>query len=138
MLVVDCSAVLPLCFPDEASERAETVLDALASQGAWVPALWWFEVWNVLLVSERRGRITPPRSSAFLADLAALPIRVDGDPHEVTLLSLARTYQLTAYDAAYLELALRTASPLATFDEELVKAAPAAGVTLFLRPGAAA
>ncbi|MBI3092180.1 MAG: type II toxin-antitoxin system VapC family toxin, partial [Candidatus Tectomicrobia bacterium] len=56
---------------------------------------------------------------------------------EVTLLSLARTYQLTAYDAAYLELALRTASPLATFDEELVKAAPAAGVALFLQPGAA-
>jgi predicted nucleic acid-binding protein len=85
---------------------------------------------NVLVVNERRGRIDPPGSAAFLVDLARLRIDLERQADGEILLALARTHRLTAYDAAYLELALRADAPLATLDRKLAAAARAAGVPL--------
>jgi hypothetical protein len=88
------------------SRRTSPVADAaFASVGAdkgLVPALWWFEVRNVLLMGERYGRIDPAGTAGFLADLDELPIRTDREPDSATVLALAHVHGLTFYDAAYL------------------------------------
>ncbi len=109
---------------------ADAALERLTSVAAVVPALWWFEVRNLLVANERRGRIDPVGTANFLGDLAKLPITADRDPDSSNLLTLAREHGLTVYDAAYLELALRLALPLATLDRALAATATAAGVAL--------
>jgi predicted nucleic acid-binding protein len=109
---------------------AEIALERLGRDGAVVPSLWWFEVRNLLLINERRGRIDPVGTASFLADLARLPITVDPAPDGEAVLALARAHGLTAYDATYFELAVRLMLPLATLDRALIAAAPAAGVDL--------
>jgi len=98
-----------------------------------VPAHWPLEVANTLLMARRGGRITAIQVNEFINDLAALPIRIEppSEPAQwPTILALAEAHRLTAYDAAYLELALRTALPLATLDGDLHKAARAEGAPL--------
>ena len=85
----------------------------------------------MLLVNERRNRITEAMSSAFLRDLALLPIRLEPAGDDTSLITLARKRKLTVYDAAYLELAKREGLPLATLDRDLEKAAIAEGVVVF-------
>jgi predicted nucleic acid-binding protein len=109
---------------------ADIALDRLTVGGAVVPALWWFEVRNLLVMNERRRRIAPAGTAIFLADLQKLPIAIDRAPDSETVVELAREHGLTVYHAAYLELALRLALPLATLDRALADAAPAAGVEL--------
>lgn len=129
-VVVDTSIVGCWCFPDEASGPADAAFAAAGEDEAIVPALWWFEVRNVLVMGERRGRMDPAGTAEFLADLAQLPVRVDRMPDSEVVLALARTHGLTVYDAAYLELARRADAPLATLDRKLATAARAAGVPL--------
>jgi predicted nucleic acid-binding protein len=92
------------------------------------PDLLFFEVRNVLLVNERRARLTEAQSREFLRALSRLPIRVDRSADEAQLMVLARRHRLTAYAAAYLELALREGLPLATLDAKLEAAMRAADV----------
>jgi predicted nucleic acid-binding protein len=97
-----------------------------------VPATWSLEITNVLARSESRGLLTENQSQAFIALLVQLPIVVDADTSVQCLtatLDVARRYGLSAYDASYLELALRTQCPLATFDKDLSRAARKAGVS---------
>jgi predicted nucleic acid-binding protein len=129
-LVLDSSIVGCWCFPDESSPVADAAFEQVEPEGAIVPLLWWFEVRNVLVINERRGRIDPPGSAAFLADLETLPITFDRQSDSATVLALAREHRLTVYDAAYLELARRLEAPLATLDRRLAAAARAAGVAL--------
>lgn len=113
---------------------ADAVLGALASQQAQVPSLWALEAANVIARAEARGLLTEARSQVFLALLAQLDIVEDHATASHALgqtLSLARRYGLSAYDAAYLELAERCGLALATLDAELAAAARAAGVPLF-------
>jgi predicted nucleic acid-binding protein len=98
--------------------------------------LWSFEVHNLVLMGERRNRLDATGTARFLADLGALPIQIDREPESATTLELARAHRLTFYDAAYLELALRRAAPIATFDRQLAAAARAAGVPLLGESGA--
>ena len=129
-MVLDSSIVGCWCFPDESSPTADTAFGQLGTDEAIVPVLWWFEVRNVLLINERRGRIDPPGSAAFLADLGKLPITFDRQSDSETVLALARAHRLTVYDAAYLELARRIHAPLATLGRKLAAAARSAGVSL--------
>ena len=133
-IVLDASVAVAWCFEDEQNSDAEWLLDALISgTGALVPALWPFEVANALLAAERRRRITVAQATHFLTRLADLGIAVDSlDPSRVfeQTLSQAREWNLTAYDAAYLELALREGLPLATLDHQLKAAAHSAGVPI--------
>lgn len=132
--VVDASIVAAWCFPDEDRSAADTALHRLANEGAVVPALWWFEVRNVLVVNERRGRIDAAATAVFLADLGGLPIRIDREPDSEIVLTLARQHALTAYDAAYLELARRLGGSLATLDRALAAAATAERIDVIGRP----
>jgi predicted nucleic acid-binding protein len=95
-----------------------------------VPALWWFEVRNVLVISERRKRLTSDGTLEFLKFLGGFPIWIDYEPDEDVIFGFARRYQLSFYDAAYLEVAHRKKLPLATLDKALRTAAEAAGVPL--------
>jgi predicted nucleic acid-binding protein len=129
--VLDGSVTLVWAFEDETDAYAEAVADSFASAQAVVPALWPLEVANGLLVGERRKRITEAKVAPFLALLKILPIAVDDETAlrawQETL-HLARAHQLSVYDAAYLEVAVRRGLPLATLDDDLKAAAAAVGV----------
>lgn len=132
-LVVDTSVTMAWCFEDEATADTDAILDRLGQDEAVVPGVWELEVTNVLLVAERRRRITEAQAARFLGLLTALPIRVDHSPTDVTaVLAAGRRHNLSAYDAAYLVLAERLAAPLATVDAELARAGRSAGVDLLL------
>jgi predicted nucleic acid-binding protein len=133
-LVIDSSISIAWCFPDEQDDYSQTVLNALASERAFVPDLWHLEVRNALLVGERRKRSTQANTVTWLGFLSSLPIAVDDETKAHAFgntLSLARDHNLTAYDAAYLELAMRRGLPLATLDDKLKDAAQAVGVPLY-------
>ncbi|HEY1342434.1 MAG TPA: type II toxin-antitoxin system VapC family toxin [Bryobacteraceae bacterium] len=128
--VLDAS--IPACWAlqDEEDSRADAAFERMKSDEAVVPSLWWFEIRNIMVVSERRKRITESDTGLFLRDLAGLRVCVDREPEESVVLRLARTHGLSVYDAAYLELALREAIPLATLDAQLTAAARAEGSRL--------
>jgi predicted nucleic acid-binding protein len=124
--VLDASMTMSWCFADESTPYSRRVLDLLLDSYAEVPALWTFEIANVLAVNEKRQRLTKAASVEFLQTLSGLDIRIDRSFPAVdgkVLLPLVWRYGLTAYDAAYLELAMRKGLPLATFDKELIAAA---------------
>jgi predicted nucleic acid-binding protein len=136
-LILDTSLTLAWYFADEANPYADAVAQSLASGEAMVPSLWPLEVANALLMGERRKRSTEPQASTFLARLSTLPIVIDDETHARAwsdTLSLARAHNLSTYDAAYLELALRRGLPLASLDGKLNAAATAVGVGLYLVP----
>lgn len=133
-LVIDSSISIAWCFPDEQDHYSQAVLGALTSERAFVPDLWYLEVANTLLVGERRKRSTQANTAAWLGFLSALPIAVDDETRAHAFgktLSLARDHNLSAHDAAYLELAMRRGLPLATLDDRLKAAARAVGVRLY-------
>jgi predicted nucleic acid-binding protein len=123
--VVDASVAVCWIIPDERHAVAERAFARIAQDPIVAPCLWWFELRNVLMVSERRGRIDPAQSAKALRLLAALPVAIDMEADEQALMQLARRRRLTVYDAAYLELALRKGYPLATLDDALAEAARA-------------
>lgn len=129
--VLDASVTFAWLFRDEADAGTDTLLDALRTHGARVPTLWWLEVANVLLVAERKGRLTAADAARFVALLERLPITIDRTTPERaanSVTALARAHRLSSYDAAYLELALREGLPLATRDKALREAAASLGV----------
>ena len=128
--VLDASVTASWCFEDEEAPVADAAMNRLPEDHAVVPILWWFEIRNILVVNERRGRIDSADSDVFLNDLARLPIRIASDPSERLVVGLARTHRLTAYDAAYLDLAVRLTAPIATLDRALADAAQAEGLEL--------
>lgn len=132
--VLDASVTACWAFEDEHEILAEIALEHLNADDAFVPALWWFEIRNTLIVNERRGRKAEAQTTLFLLRLARFPIKVDRSPHEADVLALARRHRLTVYDAAYLELARRRREPLATLDRKLAAAASAESVPLLGAP----
>jgi len=132
--VLDASIVLTWCFPDEDSGLARYVAELFQlGNTAMVPSFWPHEVLNALLAGEKRKRISAALVQTFLNDLAALPIELE----QVTssnvftrVQALSRTHALTAYDAAYLDLAIEQRLPLATLDDSLVKACEKGNVKL--------
>jgi len=129
-LVIDVSVMAVWHFQDEQSLLAEAALARLEHDQALVPTIWWFELRQVLLKGERRGRMSIDRSNEFLAFVQELPIKVAELPESDTVTGLARRHQLSIYDEAYLELAQRERIELATLDRALARAADAEGVIL--------
>lgn len=128
--VLDASVTACWAFDDEDHPDASLAFSRMRSEEGVIPSLWWFEVRNILIVNERRRRITESDTSAFLLHLSRLPMRVDQLPDENAVLRLARAYRLSVYDAAYLELAQREGLPLATLDADLRRAAAGERVEL--------
>jgi predicted nucleic acid-binding protein len=133
-IVIDASVALAWCFPDEASDYADSVLVGVEDQSVIVPAIWALEVANALLVGERRKRIRQPEIRRFVELVNGLSVVEDRQLFSNTVgnvLPLAREYGLSAYDAAYLDVAARRDIPLATLDSALQKACLAAGIDIF-------
>lgn len=133
-IVVDASVALAWCFPDEATVYAEAVLVALQGREMIVPAIWPMEVANALLVGKRRGRIRQTDIRRFADLLSDLPVVEDVQrfPEAVErILPIAEKFRISAYDAAYAEVAVRHAAVLATLDEALEKAGRELGVEIF-------
>jgi predicted nucleic acid-binding protein len=134
VLVVDCSVTMAWCFEDECDALADAVLGVFPETEVWVPALWPLEVANVLLVAERRDRLASADSARFLELLAGLPIVIDGGTHERafgSVISKGRELGLSAYDAAYVDLAARLGARLATRDRKLKQACEQSGIEVF-------
>jgi predicted nucleic acid-binding protein len=136
-LVLDASAALGWIIlradPHEAI-LARRLSQQVQSAGADVPPLWFSEVANTLLVFERAKKLTESDSATYLFGLNLLKIHQDDAPCanvQPKVLDLGRRYRLSAYDAAYLELAMRSAATLATFDRKLAEAARSAGIKVF-------
>jgi predicted nucleic acid-binding protein len=135
--VLDNSVTMRWFFGDGKPRElvyASNVLDAMKKASAVVPVTWGLEVANVIARAEAKALVTEARSGAFLEMLEGVDIEVDSATFAHALsdtLQLARRYKLSSYDASYLELALRSGLPLATLDEDLLKAAKKAGVKIF-------
>jgi predicted nucleic acid-binding protein len=132
-IVVDASLALQWLLEDESDrEYSIAILASLTNKRALVPALWFYEVGNGLLMAYRRKRIALDQIDGFLARLQALPIEVvqQSTKEILALVTLANRYGLTSYDAAYLATAIASGSPLATTDRDLRKAATDAHVTI--------
>jgi len=124
--VLDCSVTMSWCFDDESNDYSDAILDNLKNSTAIVPTIWPLEVANVLLLAKRKKRLTEIQASSFIDALSALPIVIDPSTSTRamhTIFMLAQQSNLTIYDAAYLELALREEIPLLTLDQSLINAA---------------
>ena len=132
--VLDASVVLTWCFPDENAELAQYVADMFQRDNtALAPTFWPHEVLNGLLAGERCKRISRELVRRFLDDLALLPVELKPFSARAVfdrIQSLSRKYGLTAYDAAYLDLALESGLAVASLDEDLVAACRKAGAKL--------
>ena len=130
--VLDCSVSAAWCLQEAGSETAEKILGLMSGADVLVPSLWLVEMANVLVVAQRRGRISPADAVRAENLLRVLPIRIDPVRHDdlSRLRAIAVEHGLTAYDAGYLEIAMRNRLPLATLDKGLRRAANKAGVEL--------
>lgn len=136
-LVLDTSYIIALVLREGDTPDADTVTEIIATEGAVVPALWRFEVANVLWMAAKRGRIPATRPGEILADLDSLAISIDSAATArawTATYALAARHDLTVYDAAYLELALRLEIPLASCDHDLLGAARRDSVRVLGRP----
>lgn len=134
--VLDSSMALAWALPDETSSQADLFLAGISDKSTlWVPALWWYEIANALLMAQRRNRITEADRTRLTDLYRILPIHTDVTLDADTILRLhtiAMQYNLSAYDAAYLELAQRKSLVLATLDQQLRVASQKAGIKLVL------
>jgi predicted nucleic acid-binding protein len=131
-LVLDASVAFAFVAPDE-DDPLQSTTKLLESEGAIVPVSWRLEIANALLLAQRRGRIDGAFRSRALSELGDMPISIDGETNQHAwehTITLAERYNLSTYDSAYLELALRLSLPLATLDEELRASARRARVPL--------
>ena len=130
---LDSSVALAWVLPDETHPTLDQLCDRLIVDIALVPPVWPLEIGNALLIAVKRGRLTTKDVSHLISKLRALPLEIDAASTERALeetLALARKYDLTTYDASYLELAQRRHLPLATLDTKLRKACLSAKITL--------
>lgn len=129
--VLDSSVALSWFLPDERSSDSRKLLFRVVEEGAWVSAVWPFEIGNALLIAQRRKRLTKQQRIRALHALSRLKIETDANSVLTAwseTLSLADDNGLTTYDASYLELALRKGLLLATFDDRLAEAARKFGI----------
>lgn len=123
--VIDVSVIAAQLLPDEVySDFARTLLEQLDTEERIAPAIFWYEIRNVLLMAKRRNRIDQQQLEACLIQLTdELTLREDTERNDAAILDLAQRHDLTVYDASYLETAIRRKARLATFDRELANAA---------------
>ena len=122
-IALDVSVAVAWVLDDEHEPYADATFSVAGTEGALVPSFWHIELRNVLLIAERRARLSPARSTQHLRRLAALPIQTDDATDIDAAYLLAQTYGLTIYDAVYLELAVRRNAVLSTLDNALRRAA---------------
>ena len=129
VFVLDASVAAAWLLPEEHSEAAEALIGALTAQGP-VPSLFWHEARSIVLMAERRGRIAPGEAIAAMGRLRRLPLEDAGAGGDGSVLALATRHALSAYDAAYLSLAVDRTLPLGTLDRKLAAAARAEAIEI--------
>ena len=127
-MVIDSSLAAAWLLDDEHHPAADAAFDNLREDSGVVPQLFHFEIRNALLMAERRGRITQLGIEECIVALHGLPITTDHATDFAMCFRLARTHNLTFYDALYLELAIRRDALLATLDSALSRAAATEGL----------
>lgn len=127
-LIVDSSAAASWALPDEDAAQIRIATPRLLTEDIYVPSIFWHEIRNIVLVSERRQRLQPSESYAAIGRIASLEPIVDDNANHAKVLEIGRRYELSAYDAAYLELAARLGASLLTLDDKLARAASDEGV----------
>lgn len=133
--VIDASVTMPWFFFDEATAFTDGLLDALGTQVVWAPALWVLECTNVLQSAQRRRRIDASGRARIAGQLTELQVRIDTEkPDFASLDRLASSHGLSAYDAAYLELALRRSLVLVSLDARLIAACRNLGAPVLTAP----
>ena len=129
--VVDASIVAAWLLPDESNELAEQARLAMRSQDALAPDLLLHEIRNILVVSERRNRVTADGAVNLLLALRKVPLFLFEMKDDFSIMQLAREHRLSGYDATYLALALAQNAALVTLDRKLDAAARVAGLKAF-------
>lgn len=135
LFVMDCSITMAWILPGESNKATDEILNLLENTHAKVPSLWPLEVSNVLWIAERSKKLTALDVAEFKEFLSALPIFVDDETslHAMgSIYTLAKSENLTVYDAAYLELSIRESCSIATLDKALKKAAIKQGVKVLI------
>ncbi len=128
--VVDASVAVAWVAQDERGQVTDAILDFVERKGAFVPDLFWHEIRNILIKLERRGRSKPGDAEVAMGRLRDLSLIVSVCSEDETLLAIARIHNLSAYDASYLDVAIRSALPLATADRRLAAGAKACEVVV--------
>lgn len=134
--VLDCSVTMAWCFEDEGDHYSETILEKMRHASVVVPTIWPLEVGNVLLLAQRKKRLSSIQAANFIDALSAFSITVDSSTTNRamhTIFRLAEATGLTIYNAAYLELAFREKIPLATLDRTLITAAKSMHIAVEIR-----
>lgn len=132
--VLDASIALSWCFPDESNEKADSILLRCEQEKVFVPSIWPIEISNALLVGWRRKRLTQEQVETAMRLLSLLDIQISTShsiQHARRIIQLAQQWELSTYDASYLDLALQEGIPLATADEKLAVAAKKSSIPLF-------
>lgn len=125
-LVVDCSFIMSSILPDENQEKIQEIYSHISQNiyKVYVPAIFYLECGNVLISSLKRNRITEEQHSDYISSLGSLPINIDkfcSNPESLYAIgSLAKRYNLSSYDASYIELAIRMDASIATLDKHLI------------------
>jgi predicted nucleic acid-binding protein len=127
-IVVDASIAAAWFLPDERNDAADQLMADLRSAPGRVPSLIWFEIRNLFLTAERRGRLAAGEAALSMAQLRGSPLQDEGAGGDQLVLALAARHALSAYDASYLALAIQLALPLATTDKRLAAAARLEGI----------
>jgi predicted nucleic acid-binding protein len=130
-LILDASTALAAVLPDEDSTFARAAVAAAISDGLVVPTLWLYEIQNGLATALRRNRIDSASAHEALEAIRGLAPDIEPPQGLGRELRLAQTHALTAYDAAYLAVAVNTGAILASNDDQLRRAAESVGVALF-------
>jgi predicted nucleic acid-binding protein len=130
-LVLDTSIAATWLFEDEASDESQALLRSLKESGAYVPSLFWHEARNMLINGLRRKRLLIEQLPVLMAFVRALPLQDCGAGPDNQVLNLAARHNLTAYDAAYVELAMSKRATLATKDKRMTAAAELEGVAAY-------
>lgn len=129
--VIESSIVMAWCFQDKATLATNRLLERMVTEAAAVPAWWSLEITDMLALAERKKRITAAQIAQFIALIESFDLEVDDQAPGrafAQLLPLCRSHELSSYDAAYLDLAMRLQLPLATLDDDLRAAAKALGI----------
>jgi len=133
-IVIDASVMISILFEDEESKYSKSVLECMMQgRGVIVPEIFHAEVLNVMLVSERRGRIDSDDIHQMLKFLSDLEVVTMSYTNKKEIMRLARNYNLTSYDATYLGLAINKKIHIATLDKRLMEASIAEKIYLVLR-----
>ena len=127
-IVVDASIAAAWFLPDERNDAADQLMADLRSAPGCAPSLFWFEIGNLFLTAERRGRLAAGEALLSMAQLRGLPLQDEGAGGDPLVLALAARHALSAYDASYLALAIQLGLPLATTDKRLAAAARLEGI----------